>query len=164
MKILYSLFAALLFCSAGIAQTTEVPSLESALSSMSSDERGAFDQSLSATGGLSSDLGAALEQAAINQAVSQGLVSEADAQNAEKALAIIEANADAFNFDIKAEIGALIESGDISLDEVTKTLAAFDQLSDDAKAIVGNQDFDASNLDQYNLSDADKQIILSVNN
>ena len=47
---------------------------------------------------------------------------------------------------------------------MTKTLAAFDQLSDEAKAIVGNQDFDASNLDQYDLSDSDKEIILSVNN
>ena len=152
------------FAANALAQTTEVPSLESALSSMSSDERGAFDQSLSATGGLSADLGAALEQAAVNQAVAQGLVSEADAENVEKVLEIIEANSESFNFDIKAEIDSLISSGAVSLEDVTKTLAAFDQLSDEAKAIVGNQDFDASNLDQYDLSDSDKEIILSVNN
>ena len=147
-----------------LAQATEVPSLESALSNLSSEDRGAFDQSLSATGVLSADLGAALEQAAVNQAVAQGLVSEADAQNVEKVLAIIESNADSFNFDIKAEIDSLITSGDVSLADVTATLAAFDQLSDEAKAIVGNQDFDPSNLDQYNLSDSDKDIILSVDN
>ena len=51
-----------------------------------------------------------------------------------------------------------LEEGDVSLDEITLTLNAFNQLSDEGKAIVGQEDFT-----RYDLSPADKAIFDSVN-
>ena len=50
-----------------------------------------------------------------------------------------------------------IGRGDVSLDEITLTLNAFNQLSDAGKAIVGQENFDPNDL-----SAADKAIYDSI--
>ena len=85
------------------------------------------------------------------------MITEEEAQDVAGALEILEANAEFFQFDIQDVIFQALEEGDVSLDEITLTLNAFNQLSDAGKAIVGQENFDPNDL-----SAADKAIYDSV--
>ena len=62
-------------------------------------------------------------------------------------------------------ISSTIESGEFTMEEVRQTLEGFNTLSDAGKALVGNEQFDATDTASGSLfsqlSDADKAIVLN---
>jgi len=116
------------------------------------------------TGSLSIDMDISI-QAAIDDAIAQGVIGADDADDAAATLSLVSANAEFFNFDILDAIGSVIEDGTFSMDQVRQTLEGFNNLSDEGKALVGDRQFDvADTLDGslFNqLSDADKSIVLN---
>ena len=116
------------------------------------------------TGSLSIDMDISI-QAAIDDAIAQGVIGADDADDAAATLSLVSANAEFFNFDILDAIGSVIEDGTFSMDQVRQTLEGFNNLSDEGKALAGDRQFDvADTLDGslFNqLSDADKSIVLN---
>ena len=135
----------------------EVPALGSVLESLSGEEMSSFEESLVGATSLNADIELAFSTETVELALEQGLITEEEAQDVAGALEILEANAEFFQFDIQDVIFQALEEGDVSLDEITLTLNAFNQLSDAGKAIVGQENFDPNDL-----SAADKAIYDSV--
>ena len=140
---------------------TQVPSLASALEGLSEAELSEV-----ASGDIDSDANIAISNS-VAEAVSEGLISSEEALDATVALAIVASNAEFFDFDILDAIGDILDSGEVSIDEVRQTLEGFNNLSDAGKAIVGTQEFgltDSSFADANSpfnqLSDADKEIVI----
>ena len=151
------LIAAAVSAFASASWANDVPALGSVLGDLTGEEMSSFEESLVGAANLNSDIEMAFSAEALDLAIEQGIITEADAEDVGKALEIIEANSEYFDFDIAALAFEALEAGDVSLEEVTATLAAFDQLSDEGKAIVGQEDFDPNDL-----SPADKAIFDSV--
>ena len=103
----------------------------------------------------------AVDTAVINQAVSEGLITETEAADIETALGIVEANAEFFDFDIAGTIADAISNGVITAAQAAETLKIFNQLSDAGKTLVGNEGFAASSGNSYYdaLTDADKALV-----
>ena len=135
----------------------EVPALGSVLESLSGEEMSSFEESLVGATSLNADIELAFSAETVELALEQGLITEEEAQDVAGALEILEVNAEFFQFEIQDVIFEALESGDVSLEEITLTLNAFNQLSDEGKAIVGQEDFDPNDL-----SPADKAIFDSV--
>jgi len=119
------------------------------------------------TGSLSIDMDISI-QAAIDDAIAQGVIGADDADDADDAaatLSLVSANAEFFNFDILDAIGSVIEDGTFSMDQVRQTLEGFNNLSDEGKALVGDRQFDVADTSDGSLfnqlSDADKSIVLN---
>ena len=160
MKKFAFVLAFSLLGSGAFAQTSEVPSLGDVIGSMSSAELDTMVSSVDETG-ISSDLDLAVDTAVINQAVSEGLISETEAADIETALGIVEANAEFFDFDIAGTIAEAISNGVITAAQAAETLKIFNQLSDAGKTLVGNEGFAASSGNSYYdaLTDADKALV-----
>ena len=145
------------FSTSPVMAQTEIVPLGEAISDLTEQdiagETGAGD--------VSAQIDAALDSAMVADALAQGLITQEEAGSLNQALDIIEANIDNFDFDIQAMIAEALENGDVSLQQVTETLNAFDQLSDAGKAIVGQDTFSPIN-GQGDLSDADWAVIQSV--
>ena len=145
------------------AQTgAEVPSLQSVLGAMNEAEISQVESSVTEQGSFTEDIDIAIEQA-VNEAVSEGLITAEQAADAAASLQIVNSNAEFFNFDILATIGDVIEQG-ASIEDVRATLEGFQSLSDAGKSVVGQDTFYVSDgdgfSDAYNgLSDADKAVI-----
>ncbi|MGC6518373.1 MAG: hypothetical protein ACON49_10165 [Candidatus Puniceispirillaceae bacterium] len=141
-----------------------VPSLADVMGAMSSEEVTQMEGGVSEEGALSLDMDVTVESA-VNEAIEDGLITADQAEDAAASLEIIQANADFFNFDILDAIGEVIESGEFSVEEIRQTLEGFNTLSDAGKALVGNEEFDATDVSDDSLfnqlSDADKQIVLT---
>lgn len=141
-----------------------VPSLADVIGTLSSDEISRMESSVADQGSLSFDMDVTVE-AAVNEAIEDGLISADQAEDAAASLELIQANADFFNFDIVDAIGEVIESGEFSIEEIRQTLEGFNTLSDAGKALVGNEDFDVTDTADGSLfnqlTDADKQIVLN---
>lgn len=166
-KISTFIGASLLLSSAAIAQTSEtgaVPSLADVMGSMSEAEVSQMESNVSSAGSLSMDMDVSIE-AAVNDAISEGLISADQAEDAAATLEIISSNAEFFNFDILDAIGEVIESGEFSIEDIRQTLEGFNTLSDAGKALVGNETFDSTDTSDGSLfsqlSDADKAIVLN---
>ena len=144
--------------------TGAVPSLADVMSSMSSEEVTQMENDVSSGGSLSMDMDVTIE-AAVSDAVSEGLISAEQAEDAAATLEIVSSNAEFFNFDILEAIGDVIASGEFSMEEVRQTLEGFNTLSDAGKCLVGNEAFDATDTADGSLfsqlSDADKAIVLN---
>ena len=148
-----------------IAQdASAVPSLADVIGTLSSDEISQMESDVSEEGSLSLDMDVTVE-AAVNEAIEDGLISADQAEDAAASLELIQANADFFNFDILDAIGEVIESGEFSIEEIRQTLEGFNTLSEAGKSLVGNEDFDATDTSENSLfnqlSDADKQIVMN---
>ena len=117
-----------------------VPALSAVLSGLSDSQRSTFETDIGSAMNLNADIDAVFEAATINQALEQGVITAAQAEQAEQALAIIEANADSFSFDVQDAIADALANG-VDLDEISQTLNVFDTLSDADKAIVGQEAF-----------------------
>jgi len=116
------------------------------------------------TGSLSIDMDISI-QAAIDDAIAQGVIGADDADDAAATLSLVSANAEFFNFDILDAIGSVIEDGTFSMDQVRQTLEGFNNLSDEGKTLVGDRQFDVADTSDGSLfnqlSDADKSIVLN---
>jgi len=116
------------------------------------------------TGSLSIDMDISI-QAAIDDAIAQGVIGADDADDAAATLSLVSANAEFFIFDILDAIGSVIEDGTFSMDQVRQTLEGFNNLSDEGKALVGDRQFDVADTSDGSLfnqlSDADKSIVLN---
>ena len=168
MKKYGIIIAASVFAATGaFAQSSEtgaIPSLADVMGSMTSEEVSQMESNVSDGGSLSMDMDMSIETA-VNDAVAEGLISADQAEDAAATLEIVSSNAEFFNFDILDAIGEVIASGEFSMEEVRQTLEGFNALSDAGKALVGNEEFDASDTDDGSLfsqlSDADKAIVLN---
>ena len=142
------------------AQTgTEVPSLQSVLGAMNEAEVSQVESTVSEQGSFTEDIDVAIEQA-VNEAVSEGLITAEQAADAAASLEIVNSNAEFFNFDILAAIGDIVEQG-ASIEDVRATLEGFQQLSDAGKAIVGQESFSVDSPAFNQLSTEDQAIINS---
>jgi len=116
------------------------------------------------TGSLSIDMDISI-QAAIDDAIAQGVIGADDADDAAATLSLVSANAEFFNFDILDAIGSVIEDGTFSMDQVRQTLEGFNNLSDEGKTLVGDRQFDVADTSDGSLfnqlSDADKSFVLN---
>ena len=135
MKKLLIAAAVSAFASASWAK--DVPALGSVLGDLTGEEMSSFEESLVGAANLNSDIEMAFSAEALELAISEGIISEEDAQDVGKALDIIEANAEYFDVDFNDFLLESLNNGDVSLEEVTATLAAFDGLSEAGKAIMG---------------------------
>lgn len=168
MKKYGIIIAASVFAATGaFAQSSDtgaIPSLADVMGSMTSEEVSQMESNVSDGGSLSMDMDMSIETA-VNDAVAEGLISADQAEDAAATLEIVSSNAEFFNFDILDAIGEVIASGEFSMEEVRQTLEGFNTLSDAGKALVGNEEFDASDTDDGSLfsqlSDADKAIVLN---
>lgn len=145
-------------------ETNAVPSLADVIGTLSSDEISQMESDVAEQGSLSLDMDITVD-AAVNEAIADGLISADQAEDAAASIELIQANADFFNFDILDAIGEVIESGEFSIEEIRQTLEGFNTLSDAGKSLVGNEDFDVTDTSDDSLfnqlSDADKQIVLN---
>ena len=91
------IISAVAFATVATGAWAQVPDLSDALGDLSSAELQDFNAGLdTAEPVLDADLDVTLDIATVNEAVSQGLISEADAADLGSALAIIEENAGFF--------------------------------------------------------------------
>ena len=159
-----AVFVVTLSVSHVVVAASHVPSLEASVNALSVEDRAAFEQNSQALTGMNADVDTAIQQVRVNKAVEEGLMTPEEAQNMETALSILEANADNFNFDVKAAIADAYDQGLVTQDQIVQTLQAFDSLSDAAKLLVGNSEFDAVEGNELydQLSAADKAIVDSV--
>lgn len=145
-------------------ETSAVPSLADVIGTLSSDEISQMESDVADQGSLSLDMDITVD-AAVNEAIADGLISADQAEDAAASIELIQANADFFNFDILDAIGEVIESGEFSIEEIRQTLEGFNTLSEAGKSLVGNEDFDVTDTSDDSLfnqlSDADKQIVLN---
>ena len=120
----------------------QVPDLSDALGDLSSADLQDFNAGLdTAEPVLDADLDVTLDIAAVNEAVSQGLISEADAADLGSALAIIEDNAGYFNFDFEEFIADSIAQGYVDAADVAEVMQVFATLSPEAKSVIGSEEF-----------------------
>ena len=145
---------------------TQVPSLASALEGLSDAELSEVEAEVD-SGAIDGDVDVAITDA-VSEAVSEGLITSEEAVDATAALEIVASNAEFFDFDILEAIGEILDSGEVSIDEIRDTLEGFNSLSDAGKAIVGQQNFeltDSTYADQNSLfnqlSDTDKAIVIN---
>lgn len=145
-------------------ETSAVPSLADVIGTLSSDEISQMESDVADQGSLSLDMDITVD-AAVSEAIADGLISADQAEDAAASIELIQANADFFNFDILDAIGEVIESGEFSIEEIRQTLEGFNTLSEAGKSLVGNEDFDVTDTSDDSLfnqlSDADKQIVLN---
>jgi len=125
----------------GVAHA-EVPDLAGAIQSLDAAQMSAFEADIgSSESVISADIDFAFDTAVVNEALEQGLITEAEAADLDSALEVIEANQEFFDFDIASLIGELIAGGNLTPEYAAQTLAAFNSLSDADKAIVGQESF-----------------------
>ena len=143
---------------------SHVPSLQSSIADLTPEQRDVFDENITSVGTLSENIGRAIDQAQVGAALEQGLITQAEAADLSSALAIIEANADNFDFDVAGALTEALASGDVTAAEVAAVTSAFANLSEDAQSIVGQEAFDAvpGNELYDSLSDADRAVVDSV--
>ena len=132
---------ALLFSGAAFAQDVEVPALTDVLSGMSDTEVAEMESSVAVDGSLGADLDIVVD-AAVAEAITDGLITAEEAADATASLNIVTANAEFFDFDILDAIGEVIASGEFSMSDIRETLEGFNTLSDAGKAVVGQESFD----------------------
>lgn len=158
------LVAAPLSFAAQAQDTAAVPSLADVMGGMSDAEVSTMENDTANAGSLSLDMDGTIE-AAVSEAIADGLITADQAEDAAATMELIQANAEFFNFDILDALGEVIESGEFSMDQIRTTLEGFNNLSDAGKALVGNSEFDVaddSDGSLFNqLSDADKAIVAS---
>lgn len=125
----------------GVAHA-EVPDLAGAIQSLDAAQMSAFEADIgSSESVISADIDFAFDTAVVNEALEQGLITEAEAADLDSALAVVEANQEFFDFDIANMIATLIASGGLTPAQAAETLALFDSLSDADKTIVGQESF-----------------------
>ena len=132
---------ALLFSGAAVAQDVEVPALTDVLSGMSDTEVAEMESSVAVDGALGADLDIVVD-AAVAEAISDGLITAEEAADATASLNIVSANAEFFDFDMLDVIGEVIASGEFSMADIRGTLEGFNNLSDAGKTVVGQESFD----------------------
>lgn len=147
------------------SQQTATPLLlGDVLKTMSQQEISQMERDVSDTGSLSIDMDISI-QAAVDNAIADGLIDIDDADDAAATLSLVSSNAEFFNFDILDAIDEVIENGTFSIDQVRQTLEGFDSLSDEGKALVGDEQFDVADTSDGSLfsqlSDSDKAIVLN---
>lgn len=120
----------------------EVPDLAGAIQALDATAFAEFETSITEVDTvITADVDFALDTAVVNEALEQGLITEAEAGDLESALNTIEANAEFFDFDIAEFLAAALASGDVTAAEANEVLSAFSQLSAEGKAIVGAANF-----------------------
>ncbi len=158
-NIVFASMLSVAFAFPVFAQTgeVEVPSLSEVFQTLSSDQISASETAVENGNDLTFDQDLAVDQA-VSEAVAQGIVSSEDAGDVAATLELVNSNVEYFDFDILESIGEVLESG-FTVEEVRGTLEAFNNLSNEGKAIVGKQDFSFSDSDISTLSEADQAIV-----
>ena len=127
----------------------DIAPLEDVISGMSETEFSAFEQNIEQEGGFSEDVGFALDQASISQALEAGVITQEQADTVGQLVELVEANSESFDFDLEQMITEELTNGNIGGDEALRVLQTFNSLSDADKQIAGQADFDpARDYDQ----------------
>lgn len=121
----------------------QVPELGDVLGELSTTELDAFNTELDTAVEpmLDIDLDVSFDIAIVNEAVSQGLITEQDAEDLSGALAVIEDNAGYFNFDFEEFIADAIGQGWATPAQISEVMVVFDRLPPAAKSIIGDESF-----------------------
>ena len=137
------IISAVAFATVATGAWAQVPELGDVLGELSTTELDAFNTELDTAVEpmLDIDLDISIDIAVVNEALSQGLISEQEASDLGSALAVIEENAGYFNFDFEEFIADSIASGDVSAAEIASVMQVFSQLPSEAKAIIGDESF-----------------------
>ncbi|MGC6472493.1 MAG: hypothetical protein ACON4W_06425 [Parvibaculales bacterium] len=136
----------------------DIAPLEDVISGMSEAEFSQFEQGIEMEGGFSDDVGFALDQASISQALEAGVITQEQADTVGQLVELVEANSESFDFDLEQMITEELTSGDLGGDEALRILQTFNTLSDADKAIAGSADFDPAR-DYEQLSAAGQESI-----
>ena len=104
------IISAVAFATVATSAWAQVPELGDVLGELSTTELDAFNTELDTAVEpmLDIDLDVSFDIAIVNEAVSQGLITEQDAEDLSGALAVIEDNAGYFNFDFEEFIADAI--------------------------------------------------------
>ena len=120
----------------------QVPELGDVLGDLSTTELDAFNDSLAGEDTIMmDDFEGSLNIAIIDQALDEGFITADEAADVEAALAIIDDNAEFFDFDLLALVEELLAEGVVTTDELYTTLDLFNSLSVADKTIVGQESF-----------------------
>lgn len=170
---------------ASTAIANDIPELQSAISNLPADEIRNFEtqmtevqinQNIDAaveisleSGEVSAELAPELSTDMIGQALAEGFLSETDAESLTNVVEIYQANEKYFDFDFDARLRAGVAAYQqdpntgISPEAADQMMQAFDQLSVQAKTLVGQEDFDFDSTgDGHGLPSSDWAIICSI--
>lgn len=164
----------------GPSHAEGVPDLQSSIEQLSGAELQAFEVQAAESpitemvdvaveisiesGEVPEGLAPELSSELVSQALAEGFITETEAEDLTTTIGLYEANERYFDFDFMAQMQAAYENGDLTLDELTEMMLAFDRLSVQAKTVVGQASFDFNdNASPMNtLSDSDRNIICSI--
>ena len=137
------IISAVAFATVANGAWAQVPELGDVLGELSTTELEAFNTELDTAVEpmLDIDLDVSFDIAIVNEAVSQGLITEQDAEDLSGALAVIEDNAGYFNFDFEEFIADAIGQGWATPSEISSVMVVFDRLPPAAKTIIGDESF-----------------------
>ena len=137
------IISAVAFATVANGAWAQVPELGDVLGELSTTELDAFNTELDTAVEpmLDIDLDVSFDIAVVNEAVSQGLITEQDAEDLSGALAVIEDNAGYFNFDFEEFIADAIGQGWATPAQISEVMVVFDRLPVAAKSIIGDKDF-----------------------
>ena len=137
------IISAVAFATVATSAWAQVPELGDVLGELSTTELDAFNTELDTAVEpmLDIDLDVSFDIAIVNEAVSQGLITEQDAEDLSGALAVIEDNAGYFNFDFEEFIADAIGQGWATPSEISAVMLVFDRLPPAAKTIIGDETF-----------------------
>lgn len=149
---------------ASSAQAENVESLADALNNLSPEQQAELTSGLTGMATSIPELPPVITTDLIEQAVEQGILTEAQASNQAEALAIIESNQHHFDFDVFETLGTAVDQGTLTEENALQLLNAFNSLSDAGKQLVGQQAFgtEDGNALYQQLSESDRGIIDSV--
>ena len=136
------IISAVAFATVATSAWAQVPELGDVLGDLSTTELDAFNDSLAGEDTIMmDDFEGSLNIAIIDQALDEGFITADEAADVEAALAIIDDNAEFFDFDLLALVEELLAEGVVTTDELYTTLDLFNSLSVADKTIVGQESF-----------------------
>jgi hypothetical protein len=160
----------------------EIPDLQSSIANLSGAELATFESQIAdtaitetldvavetaiETGGAEIPAGLVPELSAglVSEALSEGFISEGEAADLTTTLDLYQANEKYFDFNFAETIATALAGGGLTAAEAAQMMSAFNQLSEAGKTAVGTESFtfDANHADMTALSEADRQIICSI--
>ena len=137
MKKLVAIAAAL-----SLSANAEVTALGDVLGGLDASEMSSFNDTLSSTDSfITEDLDIGIDIATVNQAVSEGFITEEQAGDVETALNLVQENAEFFDFDFAQFLAEALSDQNISIEDLTGTMQVFNSLTPAQKTIVGQDGF-----------------------
>ena len=137
MKKLVAIAAAL-----SLSANAEVTALGDVLGGLDASEMSSFNDTLSSTDSfITEDLDIGIDIATVNQAVSEGFITEEQAGDVETALNLVQENAEFFDFDFAQFLAGALADENISIADLTGTMEVFNGLTPAQKIVVGQEGF-----------------------